>query len=105
MAKRLFVGGLPYTTTEAELTDLFSQHGTIVSVKIITDKFSGRSKGFAFVEYEKEEEAQKAIEALNGTDMGGRKIIVNEARPLEERPADGGRRFDNRGGDRGSKRW
>jgi RNA recognition motif-containing protein len=99
MAKRLFVGGLPYATTEPELTDLFSQYGTLVSVKIITDKYSGRSKGFGFVEYEKEEEAQKAIEALNGSELGGRKIVVNEAKPMEERPSDGGRRFDHRGGD------
>lgn len=85
MAKRLFVGGLPWATTEDELKDLFTAHGAVVSVKIITDKYSGRSKGFGFVEYETDEAGDAAIAALNGTDMGGRKIIVNEARPMEDR--------------------
>jgi RNA recognition motif-containing protein len=90
MAKRLFVGGLPFTTTEPELQDLFSKAGKIVSVKIITDKYTGRSKGFGFVEFETEEEAAKAIEMFNQSDLGGRKIAVNEARPMEERtPAQG----------------
>jgi len=85
MAKRLFVGGLPWATTEDELKDIFTAHGAVVSVKIITDKYSGRSKGFGFVEYETDEAGDAAIAALNGTDMGGRKIIVNEARPMEDR--------------------
>jgi RNA recognition motif-containing protein len=85
MAKRLFVGGLPWETTEDQLKDLFTAHGAVVSVKIITDKYSGRSKGFGFVEYETDEGGDAAIAALNGTDMGGRKIIVNEARPMEDR--------------------
>jgi len=115
MAKRLFVGGLPWSTTDQELSDLFAQHGTVTSAKVITDKFTGRSKGFAFVEYEKDEEADKAIEALNGSDLGGRKIIVNVARPMEERSNDrggydnrggGGRGGDRRGGKSfGPKRW
>lgn len=109
MAKRLFVGGLPYEATEDQLKQLFASAGTVASCNIIFDKFSGRSKGFGFVEMSSDEEAAKAIETLNGTDMGGRKIVVNEARPLEERPP---RRFDNsrggsdrRGGFRNQKRW
>lgn len=99
MAKRLFIGGLPYDATDAQLSELFAKAGTVVSVNIIIDKFSGRSKGFAFVEMTTDEEAQKAIETLNGTKMGDRSIIVNEARPLEERPP---RQFDGPrgGGDR-----
>lgn len=86
MAKRLFVGGLPYETTDDQLRDLFAQIGAVTSLNIIKDKFSGRSKGFAFVEFATDEEADKAIATLNGTDFGGRKIVVNEARPLAERP-------------------
>lgn len=108
MAKRLFVGGLPYDATEDQLKQLFAGVGTVVSCNIIIDKFSGRSKGFGFVEMTTDEEAQKAVETLNGTDMGGRKIVVNEARPLEDRPP---RRFDDArgtgrsGGFRSQKRW
>lgn len=111
MAKRLFVGGLPWSINDQALTDLFAKHGKIVSAKVITDKFSGRSKGFGFVEYETDKEADDAIKALNETELEGRKIVVNEARPLEERkPMD--RRYDSRGGDsrggsyqKGGKRW
>lgn len=81
MASKLFVGGLPFSTTEEELNELFAAHGTIASAVIIKDKFSGRSKGFGFVEYESEEEAKAAIEALHDSEVGGRKITVNEARP------------------------
>lgn len=99
MAKRLFIGGLPYDATDAQLSEMFAKVGKVESVNIIIDKFSGRSKGFGFVEMATEEEAQKAIETLNGTKMGDRSIIVNEARPLEERPP---RQFDGPrgGGDR-----
>lgn len=86
MAKRLFVGNLPYTTTEDELTQMFGAAGTVESAKVITDRYSGRSKGFGFVEMTTEEEAQKAIEQFNNTEIGGRAIVVNEARPMEERP-------------------
>ncbi|OGJ46949.1 RNA-binding protein [Candidatus Peregrinibacteria bacterium RIFOXYA12_FULL_33_12] len=86
MAKRLFVGGLPYSTTEEALSTAFSQAGQVESVKIITDKFTGRSKGFGFVEMATEEDAQKAIEMFNGKDFEGRNIVVNEARAFEERP-------------------
>ena len=84
MAKKLFVGGLSYETTEATLKETFSQAGTVESATIITDKFSGRSKGFGFVEMSSEEEAKKAIEMFNGKEEGGRTLVVNEARPKED---------------------
>jgi RNA recognition motif-containing protein len=84
MAKRLFVGGLPYATTDDQLKDAFAQAGTVVSAQIVIDRMSGRSKGFGFVEMSTDEEAAKAIEMLNGTDFGGRKLAVNEARPKTE---------------------
>jgi RNA recognition motif-containing protein len=98
VAKRLFVGGLPYSVTEAELREMFAKFGAVASCTVITDKFTGQSKGFGFVEMEVDEEADKAIEALNETEIGGRKIGVNLARPLEERGPDrrGGGGFDNR---------
>ncbi|HCW32354.1 MAG: RNA-binding protein (RRM domain) [Candidatus Peregrinibacteria bacterium GW2011_GWE2_39_6] len=86
MSTRLYVGGIPYRTTEEALRAAFSQAGTVVSVKIITDKFSGRSRGFGFVEMETEAEGQKAIEMWHGKEFEGRTLTVNEARPLEERP-------------------
>jgi len=85
MNKRLFVAGLPFSTTEDELKNLFAGIGNVVSATIITDRMTGRSKGFGFVEMETEEEAGNAISKLNDTDFGGRKIIVNEAKPMEER--------------------
>lgn len=85
MAKKLFVGGIPYTTTDDQLKEFFSQVGTVASAQIITDKFSGRSKGFGFVEMSSDEEANKAIETLNGTELEGRSIAVNEARPKTDR--------------------
>ena len=85
MEKKLYVGGLPYSTTEEELKEAFSAAGNVTSAVIITDRMSGRSKGFGFVEFETEEEAAKAIEMFHESEMGGRKIIVNEARPREER--------------------
>jgi RNA recognition motif-containing protein len=98
MAKKLYVGGLPYATTDTELKDAFSAHGTVSSATIIMDKMTGRSKGFGFVEFASDEEAQAAIDAMNGKDFGGRTLTVNEARPLEERPR---RDFRGGGGDRG----
>lgn len=85
MAKRLYIGGLAYTTTESELQEAFAKAGTVESAKIIVDKFSGRSKGFGFVEMTSDEEANKAIEMWNGKELGGRTLTVNEARPLEPR--------------------
>ena len=86
MAKKLFVGGLSYDTTEATLKDTFAQAGTVESATIIIDKFSGRSKGFGFVEMSSEEEAKKAIEIFNGKEIDGKNVTVNEAKPLEARP-------------------
>ena len=97
MAKKLYVGGLSYDTTEQTLKDTFSQVGTVESAIIITDKISGRSKGFGFVEMSSEEEAQKAIEMFNGKELDGKNVTVNEAKPLESRPRRSG--FDR--GDRG----
>lgn len=91
MAKRLFVGSLSYDATEDQVRELFASVGTVDSVNIITDKFSGRSKGFAFVDMSNDEEADKAISELNGKDLAGRTIVVNEARPREERPDRGPR--------------
>mgnify|MGYP001559219318 FL=1 len=86
MAKKLFVGGLSYETTEATLKETFAQAGTVESAVVIIDKMSGRSKGFGFVEMSSEEEAKKAIEMFNGKDIDGRNVTVNEAKPLESRP-------------------
>jgi len=98
MAKKLYVGGLSYSTTDDTLRETFSQAGTVESATVITDKMSGRSKGFGFVEMSSDEEAQKAIEMLNGKELDGRTIIVNEARPLESRPPrTGGFNRDDRG--------
>jgi RNA recognition motif-containing protein len=116
MTKRLFIGGIPYATTEAELRDLVSKQGTVTSVTVITDKFTGQGKGFAFVEMSTDDEADKVIKALNETDFNGRKIVVSVARPLEERPQRnfdrggyrGGRDRGGRGGNNGNfrqKRW
>lgn len=86
MAKKLFVGGIPYATRDEELKEFFAQAGSVASAQVIMDKFSGRSKGFGFVEMSSDEEAEKAIATLNGASMGGRSIVVSEARPREERP-------------------
>ncbi len=86
MAKKIYVGSLSFDTTEDTLKDLFSQAGTVDSVSIIMDKFSGRSKGFGFVEMSSDEEAKKAIETFNGKELDGRSIVVDEAKPMEKRP-------------------
>ena len=85
MAKRLFVGNLPYTVANTDLLDMFAKHGKVVSANVIIDKYSGRSKGFGFVEMEDDNEADAAIAAMNGTDIEGRKLTVNVARPMEDR--------------------
>ncbi len=87
MGKKIYVGSLPYSINEQKLSDLFAQYGSVASVKIISDKYSGQSKGFGFVEMSSSEEAQKAITALNGTQLEGRTLVVNEARPMESRPS------------------
>jgi RNA recognition motif-containing protein len=83
---KLFVGGLPFSTTDDELSEAFAAHGKVASAKVITDRDTGRSKGFGFVEFEDEKEGKAAESALNGKEFGGRTITVNEARPREERP-------------------
>lgn len=104
MAKKLYVGGLSYDTKEGALKETFSQAGTVETAVVITDKMSGRSKGFGFVEMSSDEEAQKAIEMFNGKDLDGRKITVNEARPMEARPRQGGFDRGGRGGFGGGRR-
>ena len=91
MGSKLYVGGLPYSATESQLNDLFAQHGTVESARIITDKFTGQSRGFGFVEMSSQEEAQAAISAVNGTQMEGRTLTVNEAKPMVKRDFGGGR--------------
>lgn len=90
MGTKLYVGSLPYSTTEQQLTELFAPHGTVQSAKVISDRYTGQSRGFGFVEMATGEEAQKAIAALNGTNLGGRTLVVNEARPQEKRSFGGG---------------
>jgi len=100
MSKKLYVGGLSYDTTEDSLQTAFSEAGSVESAKIITDRMSGRSKGFGFVEMSSEEEAKKAIEMWNGKEFEGRTLTVNEARPMENRPprrGGFGQGGDNRG--------
>lgn len=82
---KLFVGGLPFSTTDDELKEAFAAHGTVASAVVIRDRDSGRSKGFGFVEYEKDEEGKAAEAAMNGKELGGRSISVAQARPREER--------------------
>lgn len=89
--KKLYVGSLPYTTTEEELHEIFSPYGEILSVRIISDRMTGRSKGFGFVEMAIGEEADKAVQDLNGASLKGRTLIVNEARPEEKRESRGPR--------------
>ncbi len=96
---KLYVGNLPYSTTNSDLQNYFAQWGTVTTADIIMDKFSGRSKGFGFVEMEDDAAAQTAIEKANGSDFGGRNIVVSVARPKEDRP-----RRDFNGGDRGPRR-
>ncbi len=98
MNKKLYVGGLPYSVTEDKLQEIFSAHGTVESARVITDRFTGRSRGFGFVEMSNEEEAQTAIDSLNGSDLDGRSLTVNEARPQENRGGGGG-------GGGGGDRW
>ncbi len=91
MGKKLYVGNLPYSATEEELQQAFSRFGTVASVKLITDRDTGRSKGFAFVEMASDREAADAIGGLNGTDLSGRALTVSEARPQAPREGGGGR--------------
>jgi RNA recognition motif-containing protein len=99
VAKRIYVGGLPYSATESELEEVFKAHGQVNQVNVITDRYSGQAKGFAFVEMENDAEAQAAIKALDGSQMGGRTLIVNEARERES-GGGGGRSGGGGGGGR-----
>jgi RNA recognition motif-containing protein len=102
MGNKLYVGGLPYSVTEGRLQEMFVAHGTVESAKVITDRDTGQSRGFGFVDMGSGGEAQRAIQALNGTDMDGRTLVVNEAKPMERRDGGGGGRGDRSGG---RNRW
>ncbi len=99
MSTKLFVGNLSFNTTENDLQDAFASHGTVVEANLMMDRVSGRPRGFAFVTMSTPEEAQKAIDALNGATLDGRNLTVNTAKPREERPAgSGGSRRQYSGG-------
>jgi len=104
MSNKIYVGGLPYSVTDGQLQEVFSAHGTVESARVISDKFTGQSRGFGFVEMSSGGEAQTAIQALNGTQMDGRTLVVNEAKPMARRDngGDGGGRGDRTGG---RNRW
>ena len=106
--KKLYVGNLSYNTTDGTLKDLFAQVGEVASAIVIMDKMTGRSKGFGFVELTNDADAETAIAKYNGLDVDGRKLTVNEARPMEPRaPREGGFRggSNDRGNDRGGRSW
>ncbi|MBE8163031.1 MAG: RNA-binding protein [Bdellovibrionaceae bacterium] len=98
MGKRLYVGNLPFTVTEQTLGDSFAECGTVETITLITDRETGRSKGFGFIEMGTDDEAQKAISKFDGQDYEGRSLKVNEARPKEDRPRGGGGGFGGGGG-------
>ena len=100
--KNLYVGNLPHSTTEAELRTAFQTYGEVEKVSVVTDRETGRARGFAFVEMKNDGEAEKAVAALNGSQMGGRALTINEAKPKADRPrSGGGQRFGGGGGGRG----
>jgi cold-inducible RNA-binding protein len=106
MGSKIYVGNLPFSATSESLNEMFSKFGTVDSAKIVMDRDTGRSKGFGFVEMSSGDEAAAAIEKLNGQDLGGRSLVVNEARPMEPRTGGfggGGGRGGDRGGDRGGR--
>lgn len=114
MGNKLYVGNLSYDVQDRDLQQLFAQYGTVSSARVVTDRDTGRSKGFGFVEMSTDEEAEASISALNGHEVAGRALTVNEARPKEDRPSGGGRGFGGgggyggggyggRGGDRGGR--
>ena len=105
MGKKLYVGNLGYDVTDADLTQLFGQHGTVGSASVIMDKATGRSKGFGFVEMSSDQEATAAINALNGRDYSGRPLTVNEAKPRPEGGSRGGSRGGFGGGGGGGRRY
>ena len=101
-SNKLYVGGLPYSVTDEKLEDLFSAHGTVESARVITDRMTGRSKGFGFVEMSSQEEAEVAIAKLNDSDCEGRTLVVNEAKPREKRSGGG---YGGGGGGGSRNRW
>jgi RNA recognition motif-containing protein len=103
MSKKLYVGNLPYNITDADLEQMFASHGAVQSARLIVDRDTGRSKGFGFVEMSNDQEAQAAINALNGKENGGRTLTVNEARPKEEGRGGGGRGGFGGGGGGGGR--
>jgi RNA recognition motif-containing protein len=104
MGNKIYVGNLPFSATSENLNELFSKFGQVDSAKIVMDRDTGRSKGFGFVEMSTDDAAAAAIDKLNGSDMGGRNLVVNEARPMEPRTGGfGGGRGGDRGGDRGGR--
>jgi len=108
MGNKLYVGGLPYSVTDGRLQEIFTEHGTVESARVVSDKFTGQSRGFGFVEMSSGSEAQKAIDALNGTQLDGRTLTVNEAKPMAPRSNDGGGgggRGNRSGGGGGRNRW
>ena len=104
MSRKLYVGNLPYETSETELQELFGQFGSVDSVRVMRDMATGRARGFAFVEMANNDEGQRAIAALNGRELGGRALTINEARPKEARGG-GGYGSNGGGGQRQSRRW
>ena len=105
MSTKLFVGNLSFNATQDQIRDLFAAHGTVLEVDIIKDKFSGRPRGFGFVSMESKEGADAAVKALNGKDIDGRALTVNEARPREERePRSGGGGYEGGRGGGGGRR-
>ena len=107
---KLYVGGLPYSVTDGQLQEIFADHGTVESARVIADKFTGQSRGFGFVEMGSGDEAQKAIQALNSTQLEGRTLVVNEAKPMASRDGGGGSggrggRGGGGGGGGGRNRW
>ncbi len=105
---KLYVGGLPYSVTDGQLQEIFADHGTVESARVIADKFTGQSRGFGFVEMGSGDEAQKAIQALNSTQLDGRTLVVNEAKPMTSRDGGGGGSRGGRGGGGGGggrNRW
>ncbi len=102
MNNKLYVGGLPFAVTDGQLQEIFAAHGTVESARVIADKFTGQSRGFGFVEMDSGDEAQSAIDALNGTQLEGRTLVVNEARAQERRDGGGGGRGNRNGG---RSRW
>jgi RNA recognition motif-containing protein len=103
--KKIFVGNFSFDTTDADLRSMFEPYGRVESALVVTDRDTGRSRGFGFVEMSESSEAEKAIGALNGKDSGGRPLTVNEARPKMERGGGGGGRRDDRGRGRQSRGW